>query len=118
MVDKKHCPGCAELADYICEYVDQTLDEALAKKLHGHVSHCPQCQSLENAERHLRQLIRRSCHTAAPASLRQRIHSSLQVLSVQTESVSVTVASEGVVARVRSTKTTICRHPLSGGQQF
>lgn len=103
----KRCIDCEELANHIYEYVDETLEGELAERLCEHVKNCDHCASLAAAEAHIRELMRRSCESSAPQSLRDRIHASLTVLSVQTNSVEVEVHSDGVVTAITATSTSV-----------
>ena len=70
---------CADPHDYEV-YHHAELEDGEHERLARHVSACPDCFHATEAEEHIRALIRRSCEEHAPASLRVRVMTQIQVL--------------------------------------
>lgn len=72
-------PTCRELLDHLYELVDadedtDALDERSCRLLEAHAGVCPSCRDALDAERHVRELIRRcTSGVQAPATLRLRV---------------------------------------------
>ncbi|AZN29926.1 mycothiol system anti-sigma-R factor [Flaviflexus salsibiostraticola] len=64
---------CAEVRDHLFELLDREMEDAEMGRLRAHADSCPDCTEAAEAERHMRQIIRRSCQEPAPASLRVRV---------------------------------------------
>lgn len=72
--------GCSDLLGRLFQLLDAELEDPERERLRRHVEMCPDCQHATEAEAHIRALIRRSCVENAPASLRVRVISQIQVL--------------------------------------
>ncbi len=83
---------CNELLERLFQYLDSELDAAEWERLKGHVESCPNCSEVEEAERHMRELIRRCCSERAPDSLKMRV---LGQITYMRQSVTIYRASEG-----------------------
>lgn len=75
--------GCEEAIDRLFEYLDAELPEPDCLRLAAHLAVCDGCLDAASAERHVRELLRRSCTEAAPDTLRLRVVSQLTVWDVQ-----------------------------------
>lgn len=71
---------CGELIARLFEYLDSELESSEVARLKYHAEHCPSCTEVEEAERHVRELIRRCCTEQAPDSLRVRVLSQITVM--------------------------------------
>lgn len=76
-------PCCEDVVSHLFELIDDELGEDLAASLRAHARACPTCSAAADAERHIRAIIRRSCAESAPASLREKVVSQLQVLRTE-----------------------------------
>ncbi len=74
--------GCDEAIDRLFEYLDAELPEPDCLRLAAHIAVCDGCLDAAGAERHVRDLIRRSCAESAPETLRVRVVSQLTVWRV------------------------------------
>lgn len=72
--------GCSDLLARLFQLLDAELEDGEHERLARHVSACPDCFHATEAEEHIRALIRRSCEEHAPASLRVRVMTQIQVL--------------------------------------
>ena len=72
-------PTCKELIDHLYELVDadadtDALDARSRRLLEAHAAVCPACRDALDAERHVRELLRRCASSVqAPPSLRVRV---------------------------------------------
>lgn len=71
-------PTCQELLDHLYELVDadeDAIDGRSRALLAAHAALCPSCRDAVDAERHVRDLVRRCCGESvhAPAALRVRV---------------------------------------------
>ncbi|WP_182354441.1 mycothiol system anti-sigma-R factor [Flaviflexus huanghaiensis] len=64
---------CAEVRNHLFELLDREMEDAEMGRLRAHAESCPECTEATQAEQHMRQIIRRSCHEPAPDSLRVRV---------------------------------------------
>ncbi|WP_067781573.1 mycothiol system anti-sigma-R factor [Actinomyces vulturis] len=71
--------SCSEALRYLDRFLDHEVDAELTDRLAQHVTDCPHCGRLADAERHLRAIIRSRCAEQAPPQLRERIRMSLSV---------------------------------------
>ncbi|WP_448073080.1 mycothiol system anti-sigma-R factor [Georgenia yuyongxinii] len=74
--------SCEELLENLMEFLDSELDEDTCTRYRQHAAECPTCHQATDAERHIREMVRRSCAEKAPSSLRLRVESQLAVLRV------------------------------------
>ena len=74
---------CAEALDRLFEFFDGEVGSADADVIREHLAACEPCLAEYDVEDHLRKLIRRSCHEAAPAELHARIRQQLTVLRTE-----------------------------------
>lgn len=82
---------CNELLASLFQYLDSELDAAECERLKGHVDHCPHCTEVQEAERHMRDLIRRCCSERAPDELKMRV---LGQITFMRQSITMYRASE------------------------
>ena len=75
--------GCSDLLGLLFQLLDAELEDAERERLARHVAACPDCLHATEAEEHIRALIRRSCTEHAPASLRVRVQTQIQVLRLE-----------------------------------
>ena len=75
--------GCNDLLGRLFQLVDAELEDAERERLARHVAACPDCLHAQEAEEHIRALIRRSCEEHAPPSLRVRVRTQIQVLRLE-----------------------------------
>lgn len=70
-----HGPGgdCSEAVHQLYHYLDGELTDARRAQIHAHLESCPPCFEGFEFEFELRELIKRRCQDAAPASLKDRI---------------------------------------------
>lgn len=87
-----HDCTCNDLLARLFEYLDAELESSEVEKLKYHVAHCPHCTEVEEAERHVRDIIRRCCAEQAPESLRLRVMSQILVMR---QSVTIYRPTEG-----------------------
>ncbi len=83
---------CNDLLARLFAYLDSELDAAEYSRLRLHVDHCPHCTEVEEAELHMRELIRRCCNERAPEGLRIRV---LGQITVMRQSTMIYRPSEG-----------------------
>lgn len=76
----EHDCTCNDWRSHLYEYLDAELESAEAARLRLHAEHCPDCTDAEEAERHVRDIIRRCCTEQAPESLRMRVMSQIIVM--------------------------------------
>lgn len=75
--------NCEEAGEFITMAVDGELESALQERLAGHLASCPLCENRQTYEQRFKTLLlERVSHVQAPADLKQRILSTLRVLSV------------------------------------
>lgn len=65
--------GCEEAIDRLFEYLDAEMSEPDCLRVAAHLAVCDGCLDAASAERHVRELLRRSCTQAAPETLRVRV---------------------------------------------
>lgn len=75
--------GCDEAIDRLFEYLDAELPEPDCLRLAAHLAVCDGCLDAASAEKHVRDLLRRSCAESAPETLRVRVVSQLTVWRVE-----------------------------------
>ena len=64
---------CEEVRDHLFELLDKEMADEEMGRLKSHADSCPDCTEAADAEKHKREIIRRSCSEAAPASLRTKV---------------------------------------------
>ncbi|MDN5559256.1 MAG: mycothiol system anti-sigma-R factor [Ruaniaceae bacterium] len=84
--------SCNDLIARLFAYLDSELDSAENARMKLHLEHCPHCTEEEEAERHVRELLRRCCIEQAPESLRIRV---LGQITVMRQSITVYRTSDG-----------------------
>lgn len=93
--DGKDC-SCEEFAEHLFELIDAEMPDGEAERLATHAASCPNCTELREAERHLRDLLRKACcEQSAPEELRARI----------VEQFSFTATADGTRASYTRTET-------------
>lgn len=75
--------GCQEAIDRLFEYVDAEMPLTDTVRVAAHLAVCDSCEDAAGAERHVRDVLRRSCHEMAPEALRTRVVSALSVRRVR-----------------------------------
>ncbi|MDY5152967.1 mycothiol system anti-sigma-R factor [Actinobaculum suis] len=70
---------CEELVDHLFEYLDHQVPREQEERLDRHIAGCEDCQDRAQAENHVRQVLKKSCATAAPATLRTRITQQISI---------------------------------------
>lgn len=75
--------NCGEILERLFQLLDAELDDAECTRLRDHIAHCPDCTRLADAERHVRQLIQRSCVERAPERLRLRVIGQITVMRTE-----------------------------------
>lgn len=76
---------CTEALARLFEFLDAEIDEQAGDRIRQHLADCEPCLSEYEVEEHLKALVRRSCHDAAPAQLHLRIRQQLTVLRIQVQ---------------------------------
>lgn len=76
---------CGEVSDHLFELLDSEVPEEQAARLMRHVTKCPHCTKMAEAESHVRDIVKRSCCESAPSTLRMKITSQLAVYHRVTE---------------------------------
>lgn len=70
---------CEEALQMLSRYLDREIDETDAGELARHLAECRRCFSLAEFERHLREMVRRSCNCEqVPPYLRERLNEILK----------------------------------------
>ncbi|WP_054952504.1 mycothiol system anti-sigma-R factor [Flaviflexus massiliensis] len=64
---------CEEVRDHLFELLDREMTEEQEGRLRAHAENCPTCTEAAEAEKHMREVIRRSCAESAPDSLRAKV---------------------------------------------
>ncbi|MGO1400891.1 MAG: mycothiol system anti-sigma-R factor [Flaviflexus sp.] len=64
---------CEEVRDHLFELLDKEMEEDEMGRLKAHAESCPDCTEATEAEKHMREVIRRSCTESAPESLRAKV---------------------------------------------
>lgn len=64
---------CEEVRDHLYELLDREMADEQMGRLKAHADTCPECTEAAQAERHMREIIRRSCAEPAPDSLRTKV---------------------------------------------
>lgn len=64
---------CEEVRDHLFELLDREMEDEEMGRLRAHAESCPECTEAAEAEKHMREIIRRSCSQPAPESLRVRV---------------------------------------------
>jgi anti-sigma factor (TIGR02949 family) len=72
---------CEHALNHLYEYLDSEMTPDDEVRMRAHVAHCSPCLAELSIEELVKQLVRRSCHEVAPASLRVRIHEQLTVMT-------------------------------------
>ncbi len=75
--------GCEEAIDRLFEYLDSEMPESDTARVSAHLAACHGCEDAAGAERHVRELLRRSCLESAPETLRVRVVAQLMVRQVR-----------------------------------
>lgn len=75
-VDLPECT-CEEVRDHLFELLDREMTTEQMERLRQHAENCSDCTEAAQAERHMREIIRRSCSESAPESLRSKVVSDL-----------------------------------------
>lgn len=81
--DGHHPVDCAEALARLFEFLDHEITETDGDRIRQHLADCEPCLAEYDVEDHLKALVRRSCHDAAPATLHVRIRQQLVVLRRQ-----------------------------------
>ena len=82
----EHGPvDCSEALSRLFDFLDAEIDELEGDRIRQHLADCEPCLSEYDVEDHLKKLVRRSCHEAAPAELHLRIRQQLTVLRIQVD---------------------------------
>jgi len=68
---------CAAAVHRLWTYLDRELNDDDAAELRDHLAGCPPCLAEYSIDVVLKDLVRRSCRTQAPAGLRVRIYQTL-----------------------------------------
>ncbi|MDO5672204.1 MAG: mycothiol system anti-sigma-R factor [Actinomycetaceae bacterium] len=76
------CTGCDDFVTEFFAYMDNELAVERIEILRAHASSCPHCRQLEDAELHLRGILRRACIEKAPSTLRERIVTQISMWQV------------------------------------
>ncbi len=74
---------CDEAIDRLFEYLDAEMPESDLVRVSAHLAACHGCEDAAGAERHVRELLRRSCLESAPERLRVRVVAQLSVRQVR-----------------------------------
>ncbi len=75
--------GCDEAIERLFEYLDSEVTDSDCLRIAAHLGVCDGCLDAASAEKHVRELIRRSCVESAPEELRVRVVAQLTVLQVE-----------------------------------
>jgi anti-sigma factor (TIGR02949 family) len=78
-----HDCECDEAIDRLFEYLDAEMPESDTLRVAAHLAACHGCEDAAGAERHVRELLRRSCQESAPETLRIRVVAQLMVRQVR-----------------------------------
>lgn len=79
----RHGCECDEAIDRLFEYLDAEMPESDTLRVSAHLAACHGCEDAAGAERHVRELLRRSCLESAPETLRMRVVAQLLVREVR-----------------------------------
>ena len=69
---------CEELLQYLSDYIDQNLDEALTAAAQEHLATCPNCRVVLDTTQQTIFLFREQGQRTIPAGRRQRLFERLQ----------------------------------------
>jgi anti-sigma factor (TIGR02949 family) len=75
--------GCDEAISRLYEYLDAEMPEPDCLRVAAHLAVCADCHDAAGAERHVRELLRRSCVERAPETLRMRVVAEMIVRRVR-----------------------------------
>jgi anti-sigma factor (TIGR02949 family) len=75
--------GCDEAIGRLFEYLDAEMPEPDCVRVAAHLAVCASCHDAASAERHVRELLRRSCQQTAPEALRVRVVAEMIVRRVR-----------------------------------
>lgn len=74
---------CQEAVEVLYAYLDAELERSEAEAVRQHLAGCPPCLEEVHLEEIVRALVRRSCTSRAPETLRQRIVHQLTVVRTE-----------------------------------
>jgi mycothiol system anti-sigma-R factor len=74
---------CADYLERIVFLIDNELDEADCSAVRHHLEECGPCLRKYDLERTVKAVVARSCHEAAPTSLRERVLVQLRTVQVR-----------------------------------
>ncbi|MCL3862650.1 mycothiol system anti-sigma-R factor [Actinotalea sp. K2] len=77
---RAHAADCGEALDRLFEFLDSECSEVDGDRIREHLADCEPCLAEYDIEDHLKKLVRRSCHEAAPMALHLRIREQLVIL--------------------------------------
>lgn len=76
---------CEELLQYLSDYIDQNLDEALSAAAQEHLATCQNCRVVLDTTEQTISLFREHGRRTIPAARRQRLFTQLQDAFLQNE---------------------------------
>lgn len=65
--------SCEDVATHLFEFLDSQMPHEQERILAEHTRTCPHCSQMTHAEKHVREIVKRSCCESAPSSLRMKI---------------------------------------------
>ena len=76
-----HTVDCSHALSKLFEFLDSEMAEQDCDRIREHLADCEPCLNEYDIEDHLKKLVKRSCHDAAPMQLHLRIRE--QLVSLQ-----------------------------------
>ncbi len=80
MSEKGMRAHCEQRLEELYAYLDEEVTPAEARIIRDHVANCDPCAVEEKLEQIVRALVRRSCESRAPETLRIRIVESISII--------------------------------------
>lgn len=77
------CDPCEELNSFLYAYVDGELEDSIVERLARHLATCEHCSDRVDAERHVRELMRRCYAEHAPGDLKARVLTRIRMTHVE-----------------------------------